>query len=204
MKYISFTYVDSVTGASVAKIPAANGPKFPDIKGLQFVRARESRYPTATPEFFGVCDDDADLEIPGVLAAMDEARWRAAVLTELREQATAVRWSVMTGGMELPGGIRVGTTIDDQNRITSVVANAALAGLADEDEVDFKSLGGWIKISIGQVKVIAGAIGQHVQACYTAERAHHEAIDLLDTPTDMNEYNVYAGWPDLEPEPETT
>src|SRR5690554_1854136 len=37
------------------------------------------------------------------------------------EAATAMRWEVMTGGMSLPGGIEVGTDIDDQNRITSVV-----------------------------------------------------------------------------------
>ena len=100
----------------------------------------------------------------------------------------------MTGGMEV-GGVQVGTTIDDQNRITSVVANAALAGLTDADEVDFKTSSGWVRITIGQVKAMAGAIGQFVQACYTAERAHHEAIDLLATPEQINAYNVNTGWP---------
>ena len=120
-------------------------------------------------------------------------------IEELRDQllqaATDKRWEVMTGGITLPGGIEVGTTIDDQNRITSVVANAALAGLTDEDEVDFKATSGWVRISIGQVKAIAGAIGQFVQACYTAERAHHDAIALLTTRQEMNDYDVDAGWP---------
>lgn len=120
-------------------------------------------------------------------------------LEELRAQvqqaATDKRWQVMTGGLTLPGGIEVGTTIDDQNRITSVVANAALAGLTDADEVDFKATNGWVRITIAQVKEIAGAIGQFVQACYTAERAHHDAIALLETVQELREYDVNAGWP---------
>lgn len=119
-----------------------------------------------------------------------------AAKNRLIEAATAKRWDVMTGGISLPGGMQVGTTIDDQNRITSVVANAALAGLTDEDEVDFKAASGWVKITIAEVKQIAGAIGQFVQACYSSERAHHEAIALLSTPAEINAYDVNDGWPD--------
>lgn len=194
MKYIKFTYVDSTTGVSVAKAPAKNGPAFPTIAGLQFIRARESQYPTNAPQFYGTCDDEADTGIEGIIGVMSEQTWIAEVQSELKEQATALRWRVMTGGMEI-SGVQVGTTIDDQNRITSVVANAALAGLTDVDEVDFKSASGWIRISIGQVKAIAGAIGQFVQACYTAERARHEAIDLLATAQELHAYDVNAGWP---------
>lgn len=198
MKYLKFTYVDVTTGVSVAKAPAKNGPVFPAITGLQFIRARESQYPTAVPQFYGTCDDEADTDVEGVISVMSEQAWTAEVLEELKAQATALRWRVMTGGMEV-SGVSVGTTIDDQNRITSVVANAALAGLADVDEVDFKSASGWIRISIGQVKAIAGAIGQFVQACYTAERTHHEAIDLLATAQELHEYDVNAGWPASAP-----
>lgn len=114
---------------------------------------------------------------------------------QVQQAATDKRWEVMTGGLTLPGGIEVGTTIDDQNRITSVVANAALAGLTDADEVDFKATSGWVRISIGQVKAIAGAIGQFVQACYSAERAHHDAIAALSTRQKLEDYDVNIGWP---------
>lgn len=194
MKHIKFTYVDSTTGVSVAKAPAKNGPVFPVIAGLQFVRARESQYPTPVPQFYGTCDDEADTSIEGVISVMSEQAWTSEVLEELKAQATAIRWRVMTGGMEV-GGVSVGTTIDDQNRIMSVVANAALAGLADADEVDFKASSGWVRVTVAQVKAMAGAIGQHVQACYTAERAHHEAIDLLVTAQELHAYDVNAGWP---------
>lgn len=118
--------------------------------------------------------------------------------TELRagklDDATKKRWEVMTGGLTLPTGVKVGTTIDDQNRITSVVANAELAGLADSDEVDFKATNGWVRITIAQVKEIAGVIGQFVQACYSAERQHHEDIEQLE-PEDFDSYDLDAHWP---------
>lgn len=116
----------------------------------------------------------------------------------LIEAATAKRWEVMTGGLVLPNGISVGTTVDDQNRITSVVANATLVGLTDADLVDFKAASGWVRISIGDVKVMAGAIGRFVQTCYTAERAHHEAIEQLETAEQLAVYDVMAGWPLVE------
>lgn len=115
--------------------------------------------------------------------------------TKLQE-TTDMRWQIMTGGVTLPGGIRVATTIEDQNRVTSVVANAALVGLGDDDEVDFKAESGWAKVTIAQVKGIAGAVGQLVQACYTAERAHSEAIDLLETREAIAAYDVSTGWPE--------
>ena len=63
MQYLKFTYVDAVTGISIASEPAANGPVFPNVVGLEFSWARESRYPTDVPEFFGTCPDDADTQV---------------------------------------------------------------------------------------------------------------------------------------------
>lgn len=118
----------------------------------------------------------------------------AEIRHHLIDAATDKRWEVMTGGLTLPSGVEVGTTIDDQNRITSVVANAALAGLADADEVDFKATSGWVRITIAQVKEIAGALGKFVQACYSAERQHHEAIAVLE-PEGLDSYDLDAYWP---------
>lgn len=113
----------------------------------------------------------------------------------LAAAATARRWIVMTAGLTLSDGTRVGTTIDDQNRITSVVANAGLVGLADGDEVDFKAESGWVLISLAQIKALAGAVGQHVQACYTAERAHHAAIAALADIEAVEQYDISTEWP---------
>ena len=75
MKYLKFTYVDAVTGISIAKQPAANGPVFPPVAGLEFTWARESRYPTDVPEFFGTCPDESDTQIDGVLGVYSQADW---------------------------------------------------------------------------------------------------------------------------------
>jgi len=84
MKYIKFTYVDAVTGISVATEPALNGLKFPPIVGLEFVWARESRYPTPVPEFFGTCPDDSPTQVDGVLGVFLQTDWEHMRADEMR------------------------------------------------------------------------------------------------------------------------
>ena len=110
---------------------------------------------------------------------------------DLMDAATSKRWDVMTGGVTLPGGISVGTTIDDQNRITSVIANAQMAGV---ESMDFKAQSGWVTLSLDQVRGIAAAVALHVHACYAAERAHHEAIAVASE-TELMAYDINTGWP---------
>lgn len=100
--------------------------------------------------------------------------------------------------------MRVATGIDDQNRITSVVANAERAGL---EEVDFKAAEGWAKVTLIELQAIATAVALHVQACFSAERAHHEAIDALALIADPQErqaaldaYDESQGWPSVAPQ----
>lgn len=80
MKYLHYTYVDAVTGISVDDEPAVNGPKPPDVDGLTFEWARESRYPTEKPDFFGTCPDDSFVSVPGVRQVLSktdyEQMWR--------------------------------------------------------------------------------------------------------------------------------
>lgn len=84
MKYLKFTYVDSATGVPVTDAPAANGPKFPDVAGLEFAWARESQYPVAVPEFFGTCPDESDGNVPGVLAVLPQQDWEVMRDDEMR------------------------------------------------------------------------------------------------------------------------
>ena len=84
MQYIKFTYVDAVTGISIASEPAQNGPVFPPVADLVFVWARESRYPTDVPEFFGTCPDDADTQVDGVLGVYVQADWETMREDEMR------------------------------------------------------------------------------------------------------------------------
>ncbi len=113
------------------------------------------------------------------------------VRADLMAAVSAKRWAVETGGLTLPGGATVGTTVDDQNRITSVIANAQLAGVVS---VDFKAQSGWVTLSLEHMRGIAAAIALHVQACFSAERAHHEAIAAASD-AELFGYDINEGWP---------
>lgn len=111
----------------------------------------------------------------------------------LLDAVTNKRWQVETGGVLLPDGTHVFTGTDDQNRITSVIANAAAAGV---QSVDFKAPSGWITLTIPEIQGVASVIALHVQACFTAERAHHEAIARLDA-KGLADYDIGSGWPSV-------
>lgn len=105
----------------------------------------------------------------------------------LRERATAARWEHETGGITV-GGVRVLTGVEDQNRIATALIGAPAT-------LDFKAESGWVTLTLAELQAIAGAITDHVQACFSAERAHHEAIDALLSLDAARSYDVEAGWP---------
>lgn len=119
------------------------------------------------------------------IRTLDEAK------ADLVDAATAERWERETGGI-LIGGVQVGTGLDDQNRLSGVLSAIQLGGL---ESVDFKAQSGWVQLTAPELQGIALAISAHVQACFTAERAHHEAIEQLQTQADVDAYDVMAGWP---------
>lgn len=116
-----------------------------------------------------------------------------AAKASLKTEATDARWRREVGGITLPGGIAIATSTADQNRITTVIANAQLAGVTS---VDFKAASGWVTLTLAEVQGIAAAIALHVQACFSAERAHHEAIEALTSIEALQAYDVTAGWPE--------
>lgn len=104
----------------------------------------------------------------------------------------ARRWAVEAGGIVLPDGTRIATGIDDQNRISAALAGMERYGL---DKVDFKATTGWVSLSYEQLKAIGGAVVAHVQAAFTAERVHAEALRRLDSVDALLAYDWQAGWP---------
>ncbi|MCS3807797.1 DUF4376 domain-containing protein [Xanthomonas sp. 4461] len=108
-----------------------------------------------------------------------------------KARATQLRWECETGGVTI-GGVQVGSTTEDQNRISTVLAAADLGTV---DQVDFKANSGWVTLTLAEIRGIAAAISAHVQACFSAERAHHEAIEALESLESLQSYDVAAGWP---------
>ena len=110
-------------------------------------------------------------------------------------RATAKRWAVETGGLTLPDGSRVLTAKADQDRITSVLFNAVDAGI---ESIDFKAESGWVRLDVEALRQMATQIARHVQACFSAERAHHQAIATLETEAQFNAYDGTDGWPSTD------
>ncbi|WP_372380308.1 DUF4376 domain-containing protein [Xanthomonas sp. NCPPB 1062] len=110
--------------------------------------------------------------------------------TALRAAATQRRWECETGGITI-GGVQVGTSTEDQNRISTVLAAADLGTV---EQVDFKAISGWVTLTLAEIRGIAAAISAHVQACFTAERAHHEAIGAMTSIEELRAYDVATGW----------
>lgn len=130
--------------------------------------------------------------VGGQIVQLDGAVMLDRLKKKLIAAATARRWAVETGGITLPNGVRVSTGKDDQDRITSVLVNAQAAGV---ESIEFKATSGWVSLTLPELQVIANAIALHVQACFSAERAHHDAIAALSTSAAVQTYDLSAGWP---------
>ena len=84
--YIQLTNIDADTGILCTEAPMRTGPVLPEVKGFQFIFAKESAYPIDTnadgsyaemPLYYGTCDDDADTTLVGVLKVLSQAEFDA-------------------------------------------------------------------------------------------------------------------------------
>lgn len=135
------------------------------------------------------------LQAPGTSGGPPQAATLEDLKAELQRAAAARRWAVESGGITV-AGMRVSTAIEDQNRITSVIANAGAAGV---QAVDFKAASGWVSLTLAELSAVAAAIARHVQRCYSAERMHSEAIAALPTLAAAQAYDLSTGWPEATP-----
>lgn len=126
-------------------------------------------------------------EVSGFEAITDLGELKAA----LKEKITNLRWYLETGGVVLSNGMEVQSGTDDQNRVTSVITNAKLAGVT---VVDFKATAGWVTVTLSEVEVVAAVVALHVQKCFSKERFHHEAVDAIESIEDLRLYDITASW----------
>lgn len=106
---------------------------------------------------------------------------------QLKEKVTEYRWVVETSGVNV-NGIELLTDTEDQDR----VSNAVVSSL---EPIDFKTPLGWTTIDQAGIKQIVQVIGLHVQQCSSAERRHHDAIDLLGSKEELESYDITINWP---------
>lgn len=121
---------------------------------------------------------------PPKWATIEEAK--AGRLAELAEY----RWLKETAGVNVNGFIIK----------TDEVSQAKMSGakvysdLNPETLIDWKTDNGWIQIDRNTLLTAGNAVGAHVQACYSQERVHSDAINALDTIAEIEAYDIQTGW----------
>lgn len=163
MKYIKFTYVDAITGISIASEPAQNGPAFPPVAGLEFVWARESQYPTDVAEFFGTCPDDTDTQVDGVLGVYLQADWETMRADEMRARGPQTQFekdqSRYTKRAAVKDELMAYMAADNMSRVRSGVWTVAglTSLLADPAVVAANSLMGALSFELAAQQINAAA-----------------------------------------------
>jgi len=113
--YICVTEVDAKTKVPCTVEPQRTGPSMPNVKGLNIIWQDKSTWPVEVaktgvylraPKYYGICDDDADTSIDGVLEVMTEADWNAAKEAEHLARRPYPSWigypDTMTWGAPVP------------------------------------------------------------------------------------------------------
>jgi hypothetical protein len=98
---ICVTEVDAVTKIPCTVEPQRTGPSFPEVKGLEYKWANESTWPVEldstgvylrAPKYYCFCDDDADIDIAGVLEVLTEAEWIVLEIEEMEARKPYPSW----------------------------------------------------------------------------------------------------------------
>ena len=99
--YIQLTNIDADTGILCTAAPMRTGPVLPEVKGFQFIFAKESAYPIDTnadgsyaemPLYYGTCDDDANTSLTGVVKVLSEVEFNTDKETEHQARKPYPSW----------------------------------------------------------------------------------------------------------------
>lgn len=197
---IKFTYVDAVTGVSVAKALAPHGVAFPDVAGLEY--AFTLGMENDAPVFYGQCDKDADLSIDGVLGEISALDYAAdykkaksnefdAAKQALLQKIADIRYQKEVGGINF-GGMKIGTSRANQAMIATAYLSVQFL-----PSIDFKGASGWGVLTKEQVIAVAAAVTSHVQKHFSYERAHVDRINELEKIEDIQAYDPNANWAEV-------
>ncbi|HHQ4650006.1 TPA: DUF4376 domain-containing protein [Aeromonas hydrophila] len=112
--------------------------------------------------------------------------------SSLLADVEAKRWQVETSGIFV-SGIHAATDRESQAQLNNVYTSLK-AGLITE--TSWKDAdGGFTMMTLAELEPVAYALAAHVSACFAAEQAHTEAINLLQSQADIDVYDIESGWP---------
>ena len=113
---------------------------------------------------------------------------KAAKLAELK----AYRRTKEEAGITL-NGAAIATDRESQAMIGNAVAGLRLN--PEGSTVNWKAENGTFVLDLATLEAIAGAVFDHVQACFNAEIAHVEAINALTTAQAVYNFDYSSAWP---------
>ena len=209
MKYLCYTYVDAKTGIPCTQAPMRHGPANPPVHGLAFGFALESAYPTLTPLFYGVCPDEAEVAVLGVLAVLTQAQYQAAHNAEmderrlkLHERRRARRTQAETAGFPFRER-RIDSDPDSVLRITQATLVASQALLASQHfNVDWVCADdSLLNLDAAGMQAMQAALTAHGLACHNRSQALRAALDDARDSSGLAAVAaaIEAGWPDQDP-----
>lgn len=199
MKYVKYTYVDSVTGIPVTDEPAANGPTQPDIEGLEFGFALESQYPTDMPIFYGTAPDEVNADVPGILSVVTEDEYNEALAGEMIARRTVaegraldrladIRYAREIEGVTSAEGVEQWT--DRANRALLTDKISFMSSNPGIKQTSWKARNGFVQLDLEGLKGLQSLVGFHVDQTYKAENAVSGMIVAAETIEDLLSINI--------------
>lgn len=207
MKYIQYTHVDEITRKSVFDAVAVNGSSPPGISGLSYEFGLESRFPTATPVYYGSCPDDSDVEIDGILAVITKDEFDATYAQELEDRVDAVRGLInQERDRRIDAGVMFKSKLfqtkqADRENISARFAEAALAVMQGKQPGDYfwrdpVKPHGWLAADNTGVGMDAHEMIEFGHAASTHKELHiHAARALKDLTPIPDDYQDDKHWP---------
>ena len=125
------------------------------------------------------------------MSAEDLATLTDTLKEQVKVSVTSKRYEVETGGLTLYDGTEISTDKLAQSMLSGAYSNVTRN---PTKMLDWKGANGWVTISKAQLDTITDVVGDHVQAAFSNERAHHEAVDLLGTVQEVVDYDITVGW----------
>ncbi|MFC3674648.1 DUF4376 domain-containing protein [Ferrovibrio xuzhouensis] len=118
----------------------------------------------------------------------------ADILVRRQADLAAFRYGIETAGIELGGSV-IRTDEASQAKISSAYS---LVQRDPEMVIDWKAANGWEQLDAAAMTAIAVTAGTHVQACYSTEKLHSQAMKALadaENIPSLIDYDFTAGWP---------
>ncbi|MGU5593071.1 DUF4376 domain-containing protein [Aeromonas sanarellii] len=102
------------------------------------------------------------------------------------------RWLVETSGIVVAGS-PIKTDRESQAQLSSAYT-LLKSGLIPD--TPWKTADGtFVRVTLAQIEPITQAVAAHVRACFAAEEVHSQAIAALQTPSELDAYDIDTGWP---------